>query len=165
MPPGGRDPLPWPAPQSLLLKFVAHHLWDPARREQDPEHGMPADVERGLRLQGLLRSHGPHAPATVRRRLTSWSILTRWRGHEGAFSSPSLKAALRLAVRATSGPRQRKSERAVTGDLLARLLETCTAERLVDIRDRAILLTAFASGGRRRSEIASLRVDIENTVR
>jgi hypothetical protein len=22
-------PLPWPAPESLLLKFVAHHLWDP----------------------------------------------------------------------------------------------------------------------------------------
>src|SRR6218665_1676503 len=22
--------LPWPAPEALLLKFVAHHLWDPA---------------------------------------------------------------------------------------------------------------------------------------
>lgn len=21
------DPLPWPAPEALLLKFVAHHLW------------------------------------------------------------------------------------------------------------------------------------------
>ncbi|MGE7065511.1 integrase, partial [Agrobacterium tumefaciens] len=25
-------PLPWPAPESLLLKFVAHHLWDPVER-------------------------------------------------------------------------------------------------------------------------------------
>lgn len=25
-------PLPWPAPESLLLKFVAHHLWDPVKR-------------------------------------------------------------------------------------------------------------------------------------
>lgn len=25
--------LPWPAPEALLLKFVAHHLWDPQRRE------------------------------------------------------------------------------------------------------------------------------------
>ena len=25
-------PLPWPAPEALALKFVAHHLWDPARR-------------------------------------------------------------------------------------------------------------------------------------
>lgn len=151
--------LPWPAPQSLLLKFVAHHLWDPARREQDPDHGMPRDVENGLRLQGLLRASGPHAPATVRRRLTSWSILTRWRGLTGEFSAPSLKAALRLAVRAAARPRQRKSRSAVTGDVLAKLIATCAGGSLVDVRDRAILLTAFASGGRRRSELAALRVE------
>ena len=29
------EPLPWPAPESLLLKFVAHHLWDPARRSNE----------------------------------------------------------------------------------------------------------------------------------
>jgi len=40
-------PLLWPAPEALLLKFVAHHLWDPQHRESDAEHGMPADV--GLR--------------------------------------------------------------------------------------------------------------------
>lgn len=56
------DALPWPAPESLLLKFVAHHLWDPVRRADDPNHGMPADVEDGLRGQALLKSVGPHAP-------------------------------------------------------------------------------------------------------
>ncbi len=153
------SPLPWPAPESLALKFVAHHLWDPVERAEDPGHGMPADVETGLRAKGLLRSEGPHAPDTVRRRLTSWSILTRWRGLTGAFSAPSLKAALRLAVRASGRPRQPKSRRAVTGDVLAKLLVTCAGDRLVDVRDRALLLTAFASGGRRRSEIADLRVE------
>ena len=152
-------PLPWPAPEALLLKFVAHHLWDPEERAVDPAHGMPADVEAGMRLQGMLRVDGPHAPDTVRRRLTSWSILTRWRGLTGSFSAPSLKSALRLAVRANARPRQRKSKKAVTGDILAKLLATCASDRLVDIRDRALLLTAFASGGRRRSEIASLRVE------
>ncbi|RVI39969.1 integrase, partial [Sinorhizobium meliloti] len=29
-------PLPWPAPEALLLKFVAHHLWDPVKRAEDP---------------------------------------------------------------------------------------------------------------------------------
>lgn len=48
---------------------------------------------------------------------------------------------------------------AVTAGILAQLLSTCAGDRLVDIRDRAILLTAFASGGRRRSEIANLRVE------
>ncbi|AVA23940.1 site-specific integrase [Rhizobium sp. NXC24] len=152
-------PLPWPAPESLLLKFVAHHLWDPVERADDPSHGMPAEIETGLRAQGLLRAHGPHAPDTVRRRLTSWSILTRWRGLRGSFSAPSLKTALRLAVRAGGRPRQRKSKRSVTGDVLAKLLAACSNDRLVDSRDRALLLTAFASGGRRRSEIASLRIE------
>ncbi|OCJ02463.1 integrase [Agrobacterium sp. 13-626] len=152
-------PLPWPAPESLLLKFVAHHLWDPVERAEDPSHGMPADVEARLRDKGLLRVDGPHAPDTVRRRLTTWSILTRWRGVTGAFSAPSLKTALRLAVRAAPRQRRRKSKKAVTGDVLAKLLTTCAGDRLVDRRDRALLLLAFASGGRRRSEVASLRVE------
>ncbi|MBB3302983.1 integrase [Rhizobium sp. BK077] len=153
------SPLPWPAPESLLLKFVAHHLWDPVERAEDPNHGMPVEVETGLRAEGFLRVNGPHAPDTVRRRLTSWSILTRWRGLTGAFSAPSLKTALRLAVRAAPRQSRRKSKKAVTGDVLAKLMVTCAGDRLVDVRDRALLLTAFASGGRRRSEIASLRIE------
>lgn len=78
-------PLPWPAPEALLLKFVARHLSDPARRDDDPAHRMPAAVDAGLTDQGLLRVNGRHAPATVRR-LTSWSIVTRWR--ELAVPSP-----------------------------------------------------------------------------
>ncbi|RWO03153.1 MAG: integrase, partial [Mesorhizobium sp.] len=38
-------------------------------------------------------------------------------------------------------------------------LKACAGDRLVDVRDRALLITAFASGGRRRSEIASLRFE------
>jgi integrase len=149
--------LPWPAPEALLLKFVAHHLWDPHRRENDPQHGMPTDVEDVLRDRGFLRSLGPHAPATVRRRLANWSTLTKWRGLDGAFTSPALKSAIRLAVRAVPRPRRRKSAKAVTGEVLARLLATCRSDSLRDVRDRAILMVAFASGGRRRSEVAGLR--------
>lgn len=147
----------WPAPEALLLKFVAHHLWDPARRETDPDHGMPAEVDQALRDGGFLRSTGPHAPDTVRRRLANWSTLTKWRGFDGAFASPALKSAIRLAVRAVPRQRRRKSAKAVTGDIMAKMLATCASESLRDIRDRAILMVGFASGGRRRSEIAGLR--------
>lgn len=152
-------PLPWPAPEALLLKFVAHHLWDPQQREADLDHGMPADVADNLRGQGFLKATGPHAPATVRRRLASWSTLTHWRGLDGAFTSPPLKAAIRLAVRAVPRTRRRKSAKAVTGGVLSKLLATCDGDSLRDLRDRAILMVAFASGGRRRSEIAALRVE------
>jgi integrase len=149
--------LPWPAPEALLLKFVAHHLWDSEKRLTDPDHGIPADVEDKLRLQGFLRSSGPHAPDTVRRRLATWSTLTKWRGHVGAFTSPALKSAIRLAVRATPRPKRRKSAKAVTGDVLSKLIGTCLTNNLRDVRDKAILMVAFASGGRRRSEVAGLR--------
>jgi integrase len=152
-------PLPWPAPEALLIKFVAHHLWDPARREIDATHGMPDDVASALKTEGLLRSDGPHAPATVRRRLSSWSTLTKWRGLKGKFNAPGLQSAVKLAVRASTRPRSRKSKRAVTVDVLSALLKVAGGDRLVDVRDRALLLTAFASGGRRRSEVASLRVE------
>ena len=153
------NPLPFPAPEALLLKFIAHHLWRPQQRELEPDHGMPASVEADLRQQGFLRVSGPHAPATVRRRLANWSTLTRWRGLEGSFSSPSVKSAIRLAVRALNRPRSRKSVHAITGDILGKLLATCSGEDLTALRDRAILMVAFASGGRRRSEVAGLRVE------
>jgi len=46
-------------PEALLLKFVAHHLWDPEKRGADPGHGMPKDVDESLRRQNLLKSTGP----------------------------------------------------------------------------------------------------------
>ena len=151
-------PLPWPAPEALILRFIAHHLWDPVQRETDPLHGIPDAVATILRANDQLRVEGPHAPATVRRRLAHWSTLHRWRGLTGPFGAPNVRQALRLATRAARRPRGRKSERPVTRDVLDQLLATCDAGRPVDLRDRALLLVAFASGGRRRSEAASLRV-------
>jgi integrase len=152
-------PLPWPAPEALLVKFIAHHLWDAIERDANPDHGMPAQVSDQLKSVGLLKSTGPHSPATVRRRLSSWSTLTQWRGLTGVFNAPSLRSAIKLAVRATPRHRVRKSKTAVTADVLHAILKPLNLTRLVDVRDRALLLLAFASGGRRRSEIANLRLE------
>jgi len=155
---GDRHPLPWPAPEALALKFVAHHLWDSARRDTDPGHGMPDNIAAVLRAEGLLRADGPHAPrpcaggcpagdpASLERRGRSVQIT-------------ALRSAIRLAVRATARPRTRKSQKAVTADVLERLLATCASDRLVDARDAALLLVAFASGGAaQRSGGTALRV-------
>ncbi len=72
------NPLPFPAPEALLLKFVSHHLWRPQQREIDPEHGMPADVEEELRQQGFLRVSGPHAAARVPMRLPAIFWASCW---------------------------------------------------------------------------------------
>jgi integrase len=152
------SPLPWPAPEHLALKFLAHHLWDPVKRETEPGHGMPSDVADRLRAETVLRVSGPHAPETIKRRLASWGTLHRWRGLEPAYVTPQFKTALGLSIRASARPRRRKSQRAVTRDVIDKLLATCVLHRLVDLRDRALLLVAFASGGRRRSEVAALHL-------
>lgn len=153
------SPLPWPAPEALVLKFIAHHLWDPAQRAEDAAHGMPADVEAALRAGDHLRSDGPHASTTVKRRLAHWATLHRWKGLESPLGTPAIRTSMRLAVRASARPRRRKSKRSVTRDVLDLLIVTCQSDRLADTRDLAILLVAFASGGRRRSEVAKLRLE------
>ena len=50
------SPLPWPAPEDSVMRFIAHHLWDPAQCEKDPEHGMLA---RGR--------HSPSGPGSAAR--------------------------------------------------------------------------------------------------
>jgi integrase len=151
--------LTWPISEAAVLRFIAHHLWIEAEREKHADHGMPEAVAEALRAEGRLRAFGPHAPATVRRRLALWATLHRRRGVEGPFGSPSIRNALRLSIRAADRGRGRKSAQAITRDVLDQLLETCGRGRAVDLRDRALLLLAFGSGGRRRSEIVRLRVD------
>ena len=152
-------PLPWPATEGLLLKFIAHHLWDPAKRETDARHGMPPDVSDALHADGLLRAEGPHASSTVRRRLSSWATLHRWKGLEGP--SPPLPCAPRCGspYGPPGGPACARASAPSTRDILDRLVATCASDRLVDTRDLAILMVAFASGGRRRSEVARLRFE------
>jgi integrase len=60
-------------------------------------------------------------------------------------------------MKASGRDPQRKSRKPVTRDVLKQLLATCAGTKAIDLRDRAILLIAFAAGGRRRSEVASLR--------
>lgn len=153
------EALPWPAPESLALKFIAHHLYDATERARDPDHGMPAAVDAALRARDLLRTKGPQAPATVRRRLSSWATLHRIRGIEGPFGAASLREAVKRAAKAAERPRVRKSRRAITRSILEDLLDTCADGGPAALRDRALLLVAFGSGGRRRSELAALKVE------
>jgi site-specific recombinase XerD len=152
-------PLPWPAPEALVLKFIAHHLYDPAEKIRDPSHGMPDDVEIRLKAAGLFRCEGPQAPSTVRRRMSSWATLHRLRGLHGPFADPPVREAIKRAAKASHRRPTRKSRRAIVRDVLEDLLATCDGIGPAALRDRALLLVAFASGGRRRSEIATLRVE------
>src|SRR3546814_11652283 len=95
-------------------------------RARDPNHGMPQAVEAALWARDLLRTEGPHAPAPVRRRLSSWATLHRIRGVDGPLGSASLREAVKRAAKAGERPRVRKSRRARPSTTLERLFATCT---------------------------------------
>ena len=141
------------------MKFIAHHLYDQAKRESDATHGMPAGVAGALRAGGTLEIDGPHAAATVKRGLSLWGTMHKWRGLAGPVGVGQIRNALWLAIRAAALPRQRKSQNAVTGDIVEKLLAVCRRGHLTDRRDAALILATFDSGGRRRSEFAGLRVE------
>ncbi len=152
------EALPWPAGRDLILKFIAHHLWDPVRRESDPNHGMPEDVQAALRREGALRTNArmPQHGQAPSGPLAHLAPVARRRGgirrRPGALSTAPRQSRL-------GPPTLPQSERALTGDVIEALLRTCWMNRPIDLRDRAILLLAFGSGGRRRSEVAGFRVE------
>jgi integrase len=103
-----------------------------------------------------------HSTATVERRLASMSTAHRLAGigdGDNPCRHPQVRALLSAAkrVRAKEGRRQRKAK-AATRDVIDALLATCDGS-LAGLRDRALIAVGFASGGRRRSELAAMRID------
>jgi len=92
------------------------------------------------------------------------SVAHEAQGLENPVRLPQIRSLLAAARRARArqglGPGKK---RAATLDILERMLATCEDD-MRGIRDRALLLFAFASGGRRRSEVAGARVENLTTV-
>ena len=145
--------LAWPEEERVALRFVLDHSVDLTERP-----GPAQDAALVLIGLGLRRSLACPAPATLDRRIASWRAFHRMRNLASPFAAPLVAAARQKARRAAARPRQPKSPRPITRDVLERLLASCD-DSLRGLRDRAILMLGFGSGGRRRSEITALYRD------
>jgi len=95
--------------------------------------------------------------STLRRYLSSLSIAHQEQG----YSSPTTRAPVKLLLRRTQQNQAKtytKKKSAITVDMLNNMTATCD-QSLIGIRDKAIMLVGFASGGRRRSELANMQAD------
>ena len=147
--------LGWPEEERVALRFVLDHSVDLAEKP-----GAAQDAAMELIASGLRVSLACPAPATLDRRIASWRAFHRMRNLPSPFTAPLVAQARVKARKAAARPRQPKSPRPVTRDVLEQLLATCD-DSLRGLRDRAILMLGFGSGGRRRSEITALyREDI-----
>lgn len=132
----------FPVSEETAFKFVIQHL--------EPD-AMPKQIEDFLIDKGVKAERGLHSFATVRRRLDTLSAYHKAKGETSPTQSQKLKSLL-FAMRKKAAPQKKK--KAVTIDILNDLLNSCGTS-LIDVRDKAILLFAWSSGGRRRSETAS----------
>ena len=144
--------IPCPRPPQSACSSSPTTFGNPPSEKATPDTACPPTSPNPYTLEELLRADGPQAPSTVRRLRVGRPCIA-----ETDRSPPLIRSALWLAVRAAGG--HAAEERAVTRDILNRLVATCDSDHLVDTRDLAILGVALASGDRRRSEVARLRFE------
>ncbi len=143
-----------PVPEAVVLQFVVDHV---VRRnaEGDLAWELPPHVDAVLVSSGLKSKPGPWTLSTVRHRVAVLSTAHRLKQQPNPCEQPAIRTVLSRAARASvkRGERPRKKT-AITLPELEAMLATCD-DSLEGLRDRALLCFGFASGGRRRSEIAA----------
>jgi len=143
-----------PVAEAAVLQFVVDHV---VRRNADGELAweLPPGVDQVLVDAGLKAKTGPWTLSTVRHRVAVLSTAHRLKQAANPCEQPAIRTVLSRAARAAvkRGERPRKKT-AITLAELEAMLATCD-DSLEGLRDRALLCFGFASGGRRRSEIAA----------
>lgn len=158
-----------PLATECVLKFIADHAQrvdtnDPKGRVL--KHELPQAAAKALVRAGVKASEGPMALNTLKHRLAAMARLHRSRNLDSPTDNEQVRRLMRAVKNGYAKRRQLpKAKDPLAAEQLRRLLATCDATPQ-GVRDRALLLFAFASGGRRRSEVAAadlslLRVDGE----
>ncbi|TRW93152.1 tyrosine-type recombinase/integrase [Paracoccus sp. M683] len=146
--------LAWPEEEPVALRFILDHA-----RDLRDATGPAREAAEALVAAGLRRGYAAPAPSTLDRRIASWRAFHRMKNLPSPFDAPLIKEARVKARRAAARPRQRKSENPITREVLRAMLATCRTGARRDLRDHAALALAWASGGRRRSEVTALNFD------
>ncbi|EPD42933.1 hypothetical protein HMPREF9701_01184 [Delftia acidovorans CCUG 274B] len=135
-----------------VLQFIIDH----AQRQTGAglASEMPANMDRALVEAGYKAREGPLSHNTLVHRM---AVLSKAHQVHG-LANPCQDGAVRELMSRTRKAYARRGEGpakkdALTRDLLEQLLDTCD-DSLRGRRDRALLLFAWSSGGRRRSEVA-----------
>ena len=154
-----------PIAPAVVIQFVVDHCEREAERRPHSArpaelvHDLPPRIDAALLAGGYKHKPGPLSLATVLHRLSVLSKAHALRKAKNPLDDPAVREFLRQVRRGYAlrqvGQRQMT---ALPRSKLERLLETCRGD-LRGVRDRALLTFAWASGGRRRSEVANARME------
>jgi len=129
---------------NILKHFIIQHT-----EEMNP------DVDKVLVEQKYKSKLGTHSLETVKRRIASLSVCLELDKLENPCRDKEIKLLLKRFTAMYGGNGRKK--KAITKDILEDMLLTCKGH-LINVRDKAILLFAFSSGGRRRCEVANANI-------
>lgn len=147
-----------PLALEIVLQFIVDHVPRLDRNNQI-RADLPPDVEASLIKEGYKTKSGAPSMNTLMHRLSVMS-----QAHlSKQLPSPChdirvrqlLSSARVLAARQGQLPQKKD---AITKERLQALLETCD-ESFIGVRDRAMLLFAWSSGGRRCSEVVTAQME------
>ncbi|NDZ17773.1 integrase [Variovorax sp. WS11] len=155
------DALQLPVSVPVVIQFIVDHAARTAAAEGAPSSRaclvteLPADIDQALVANGYKARLGAPALNTLVHRIAVLSKAHQLAKAPNPCADPLVRELLAQTRRAYAkrGARPRK-QRALTKDPLQAVLATCD-DTLRGKRDRALLLFAWATGGRRRSEVAS----------
>jgi integrase len=158
-----RAALALPVPVPAVLQFLVDHVERTGPADGILVHDLPPAIDEALVAGGFKGTLGAPALNTVLHRLSVLSKAHQMRDVTNPTRDPTVQELVRRVRRAYAARGERPDRKtALTRDPLEAMLDTCT-DGLVGVRDRALLLFGFASGGRRRSEIAN--AVLENLVK
>ena len=154
-----RRPIALPVPVAAVQQFLVDHV------ERKTPAGlaceMPPALDDALVQGGFKAKPGAPALATVLHRLSVLSKAHQLKAGSNPLQHAHVRELVAKARRAYAKRGVRPGKKAaLTLEPLQALLATCD-ESLRGVRDRALLLFAWASGGRRRSEVTD--ATFENT--
>ncbi|MCW0379669.1 hypothetical protein NB697_002515 [Xanthomonas sacchari] len=136
-----------------MIQFLVDHIQRKSKAALFSE--LPPTLDQALVEAGLKAKVGPLKLSTVVQRVAVLSTAHKLKRLANPCELPSVRTLLSRARRAAVKRGERPTKKtAITRTELEAMLATCD-DSLEGIRDRALLSFGFASGGRRRSEIAA----------
>jgi integrase len=142
-----------PVPEVAVVQFIVDHI---ARRSATGlVWELPTTLDEQLVRARFKQRLGALKLSTVVHRIAVLSKAHQLRRVENPCEQPTVRHLLARARRAANKRGERPTKKtAITRRELEALVATCD-DSLEGVRDRALLYFAFASGGRRRSEVAA----------
>lgn len=146
------QPISLPLQPAVIIQFVVDHATRTTPQGRASE--LPPAIDAALVASGCKARAGPPALATLMHRLAVIAKAHRLENLDNPCADPAVRELVARTRRAYAKRGERPARKAaLTREPLSRLLETCD-DSLIGLRDRALLLFAWSSGGRRRSEVA-----------